>query len=57
MDREAQAQCSPSIVSVSAEGRVVVRLADGSMSVLQIPSEQVEQLRWAAFGGSSRRRS
>lgn len=46
---EHSAARSPSIESVSDDGQVRVRLADGRTTVLQIPIEQVDQLRRAAF--------
>jgi hypothetical protein len=40
---------APTIESVSDDGQVEVVLANGERSVLQVPIEQVEQLRRAAF--------
>jgi hypothetical protein len=40
---------APSIESVTDDGQVEVVLANGERRVLQIPIEQVEQLRRAAF--------
>lgn len=46
---------APCIVSVSDDGQVEVRLADGERRVLQVPIEQVEQLRRAAFAEHQQR--
>ncbi len=40
---------APCIEKVTDDGQVEVRLAGGERRVLQIPIEQVEQLRRAAF--------